>query len=262
MQSTLAEFSARFKFRFTHHLLIGLEREHHFTDLAGNIVPIAPQVLAWLKQYTNGRHVCHGYELSGCQGEERIERPCRLHELDNLMGRNEAELRAAEKALSFQRAYWGAAPHDMPLDVYPDERYERIVRHWPIERLRAACRVTGVHVLIGMSDPETAVRAYNRAIEQFQYLCELGDSTNGERLQLFRDHLVDCIDPPPYRNWQHFHERMVERGFATDPRRLWDFIRISTHGAIEFRMFDTTDDWPRIKEWVRICLNICRNACK
>ena len=262
MQVTEPEFTAHFQFSPDNHLLIGVERECHITDRGGRIVPMAPQVLAWLNQNTNGRHTCYGYELSRCQLEERVERPCRLHELDDLMGRNEVELVAAEQALGFKRAYWGAAPTDMPLDVYPDERYGRIVQNWPIERLRAACRVTGVHVLIGMRDAETAIKVYNRVIRDFLYFCELGDSTNGERLQLFRDHLVDAFEPPSYRDWQHFYEQMVARGFVADPRRLWDFVRISVHGAIEFRMFDSTDDWARIREWARICLVKCRSACE
>ncbi len=260
----MEQFKKLFRFNPENTLKLGVERECHLTDLNGNIVAIAQNVLGWLYSNTNGRGKCYGYELSGCQFEERVERPCGLDEILGLMLRNQVEITMAERALGFKRCFLPLGPSDMPLEHYPDERYDRIVETLSFEALLTACQVTGVHILVGMPDPETALEVYNEITKHFFDLCRMGNSYDEEifspRLKAFVKNLVDVCEPPAYGSWQDFYKRALKEGFDKDPKRLWDFIRISVHGAIEFRMFDTTKSLDKIVLWADVCQSICREA--
>ena len=274
-EESIKLFMNQFSFHAENTLKVGVERECHLMK-DGKIVPIAKQVLEWLWTNNDGRCHCYGYELSACQLEDRTEKPCDLAEVKKLMLKNEADIQDAEKALGFRRVFLGAAPADIPLDHYPTERYDRIVQRLPRQALLAACRVTGVHILVGMPDHETALKVYNQVIKYFEMLCRLGYTFSSERLdlyeevvdnadkisfsprvRLFFEHLIEVRQPPPYADWQEFYTRACREGFVNDPRRLWDFIRISKHGAIEFRMFDTTSDLDRIVFWAATCRSLC-----
>lgn len=278
--ASLEEFKSKFQFNPQYALLVGAERECHLLR-DGRIVPIAQEVLNHLWARTNGRGCCYGYELSGCQLEERTAGPTELSCLKSTLLENEAEIVAVENELGFTRAFLGAAPEDMPLDHYPCERYDRIVSKMNRSTLLAACRVTGVHILIGMPSHAVALNVYNQVIKHFTMLCRAGCVTGHQRLQiyeqvvndfgvpdwhisprlqLFLDHLVEIREPPPYESWEQFYERACHDGFVDDPRRLWDFIRISVHGAIEFRMFDTTADIDKVVAWAVMCHGLCKVA--
>ncbi|MBT6574327.1 hypothetical protein HN858_05440 [Candidatus Falkowbacteria bacterium] len=275
----LQEFIGKFAFAPEKGFKIGVERECHLVDQTGIIVPRAPEVLTYLLSRANGHASCYGYELSACQLEERLPGPSNFWEVKKLLLRNAEEIEAAERALGFERVYHGVAPEDMSLEVYPDERYLRITKKMPVEMLRAACRVAGVHILVGMPDAETAMKVYNRTVAFLPELCTLGHTQTGdrlavyrsvvlkgiyksERIKLFEDYLTTAPVPPVYKDWQAFYERAVIEGFDEDPRRLWDFIRLSKHGAIEFRMFDTTESIDLIMLWVEYCLDLCQRLAK
>lgn len=278
--ASMEEFAAKFSFDQANDGLVGVERECFLTR-GGRPVPIAPKILPYLKSSCNGRAHCYGYELSACQLEDKTPRACRLDELPGLMAQNEMEIRQAEKQLGFERMHCGTGPEDMPLDHYPDPRYDKIVSLMDLAALKAACRVTGVHVHVGMSSLEKALRVYNKVVKYFPMLCRVGcvhfdgrmdcyqvvvDSFGkkqiySDRIMLFMNHLVNGVRfPPAYQSWQEFYERAVREGFVNDPRRLWDFIRISTHGSIEFRMFDSTDDLDQIFFWASLCHSLCKEG--
>lgn len=282
MSSTSMEkFLGAFSFDSAKEGLVGVERECFLTRDGRNPVPIAKQVLTYLKDSCNGRAHCYGYELSACQLEDKTPRACSLSELKGFILENEADIVRAEKELGFARMHCGAGPEDMPLDHYPDPRYDRIVSLMPKESLMAACRVTGIHVHVGMPNHERALQVYNRVVKYFPMLCRVGcvhfdgrldcyqivvdnfgqKQIYSDRIMLFMNHLVNGVCfPPAYESWQDFYERAVREGFDSDPRRLWDFIRISTHGSIEFRMFDSTNDLSQIFFWASLCATLCKEG--
>lgn len=149
----------------------------------------------------------------------------------------------------------------MPLDVYPDPtgRYQRITKDMPRKILRAACRVIGTHVHVGMRDHEMALRVYNYAIRHLAELCEMGNGSFGERLAIYKQMAPD-YEPKPYASWEEYYNTALEKGFAEDPRKCWTLIRISVHGTIEFRMFGATDSIDRIVSWATRCHQICQEA--
>ncbi|MEI6627451.1 MAG: glutamate-cysteine ligase family protein [bacterium] len=274
-----SQFRQRFYYRPEYAGYVGVERECFLTNEHGEIAPIANQVLARLKADNPSRADSFGYELSACQLEERTCGPCRLDRVHDSLLVNDQQVIESEKALNYRRLFLPVAPFNMPLDVYPNERYQQIVQKISVDTLRAACRVAGVHVHIGLPDHETALRVYNQAVDHFGELCQMGHTQIGSRLeiytqaaqnmsktqfadhfQLFKGHTVTAFQPPKYASWDEFHKRALRDGFAENPRNLWDLIRLSGKGTIEFRMFDTTADLDRIMRWVYRCHEICRRA--
>lgn len=249
------EFLNRFQFKEAGEGLVGIERECFLMNSSGEISPLAVPVLASLNG--DGRF---GYELSACQLEDRVG-PCRIENLRAGIDENEAMIQKSEKSLSFSRSFYEVGPRDMPLDVYPDpkRRYQRIIQGMSKETLLAACRVIGTHVHIGMKDHETALRVYNEIIKHCRELCEMGDSSSGKRLSIYKVTARDN-QPRPYESWEGFHSYAMANGFENDPRSCWHLIRISVHGTIEFRMFGATPDIDKIVGWAEYCHRLCQEA--
>lgn len=252
------EFLKQFKFDPSKKLLIGVERECHFKDKAGNIVPLAEKVLNYLEGLEGYEDGHFGYELSACQLEWRIG-PCSLSELKRKMLKDEIVLKKIEEKLGFSRSFEEVAPENMPLDVYPDPtgRYQRIVKNLPPHVLLAACRVIATHIHVGMPDYHTALKVYNSVIPHLSDLCKLGDHSNGKRLEIYKIMAPNFL-PPFYKNWEEFYELSIREKFTDDPRSCWHLIRISVHGTIEFRMFGATENIEEIVNWAKICYKICK----
>ncbi len=249
---TLNQFKRKFAFDINNAWEIGVERECFLTDTKGNIVPIAPKVLKSLEDYPE-----YTYELSACQLECRAG-PSSIEGLRNEFCKHEAQMTQLEQRLEFKRSFTEVGPHDIPLDVYPDPsgRYARIVETLPKETLRAACRVIGTHVHVGMPDHDTAIRVYNKATENFEALCEKGNGSFGERLEIYRI-MAPNYQPKPFGSWQNFYETAIKQNFVDDPKKCWTLIRISVHGTIEFRMFGATSNLDRVISWAKLCHDLC-----
>lgn len=241
----IGSFTKQFNFSPFLRGYVGVERESFITNRSGIIVP---QAIAILEQLPNNGH--YGYELSACQLETRTE-PCQ----------NTTELRKAllsvhipatvlAKTLGLKLFYIPVALDNMPLDVYPDPsgRYQAITKKWSTDILLAACRVAGTHIHLGVSDGDEAIRAYNNLVEHFEALVHTGNISEGERLKLYRLVAPDST-PILYESWDHFYHSMLERGYAENPRECRDLIRISIHGTVEVRVFDSTPDIAKIVIW-------------
>ncbi len=152
-------------------------------------------------------------------------------------------------------AFFEVADKDMPLDVYPVERYLRIAGSLPTNVLQAACWITGTHIHIGMPDPETAINIYNNIVSsgEVDNLCAMGDKSCGERLSLYK--LMQSEPSPDIYpdGWKSFYNHSISDEFTEDPRKNWKLIRISPHGTIEFRMFGATDSLSEIYNWAKAC---------
>lgn len=248
------KFLAKFAFRPEGDMLVGIEREVLLTRNE-SIAPIAEEVLRHIG--VNGRY---GYELSACQLEDRVG-PVRVENLLTTLQANEREIRQAEEELGFQRFTFEVGPANMPLDVFPHPtgRYQEITKDMPREILLAACRVIGTHIHIGMPDRETALVVYNGIIGNWEDLCRMGDGSSGERLAIYAKMAPDFV-PPRYTNWRCFFEEALQKGFESDPRKCWHFIRLSVHGTIEFRMFGTTRDLERVVTWAKRCHDLCHSV--
>ena len=246
---------------------MGVEQECFLTSvdgegrIGGKVAPIAGRSVAALPKRSGDSFLPeYGYELSACQLEYKVG-PCTIDEFDGRLVQLEEELSVYEKRLGFRRRHFEVGPEDMSLEVYPDPsgRYQEIVKTMPRNILLSACRVIGTHVHVGMPDHETALKVYNHVIRKCDWLCEVGNGSFGERLEIYRVVAPDC-DPSPYTDWSDLFRVACAKGFDKDPRRCWTLIRISKHGTIEFRMFGATESKDRVVKWAKLCHDLCAEA--
>lgn len=242
-QTELADFLARFKFMKSMNGYVGIEREHFLVSQTGELVPRSVEFL----QFINDSRWT--YELSACQVESRTrpQKDLSAMKLELLENTNNGERVAENLGLCLVNQEVGDAR--MSLDVYPDPRYLEIVRTITQERLEAACRVTGIHLHLGVKNMEHALLVYNSLIPHLEMFCRLGNHSNGERLKLYKTMAIKWL-PIVYEGVEHFFEIASRDGFVTNPRNCWQLIRISVHGTIELRMFGATDHADEILWWV------------
>lgn len=226
-------FLSQFKFKPGLRGYIGIERERFIVDAHGTTVPRAREFLdaiedpAWI------------YELSACQAEDRTKPQKKLVDVWRELCANDRNAKRILKSMRAKLVAIEVAPENMPFDIYPDPRYLDIVARISGEQLRAACRVAGVHVHIGMRDLDHAIRAFNKLRRYLRLLCSLGDGSCGERLRLYKI-MAPQWNPPEITSPKHFFELATTQGFTQNPRSCYWLMRISIHGTIELRMFGSS----------------------
>jgi gamma-glutamyl:cysteine ligase YbdK (ATP-grasp superfamily) len=237
---------------------VGLEREVFLsTDPEGSLM--VPQAMRALKILVDSQYRSHFVpELSACQLEYRTS-PVKIDDLAEELITLDDDLCKRLAPIGLYPVYREVGPADMPLNVYPEDRYAVISGRMRIEVLRAACRVTGTHVHVGMPDLETAIRVYNHVIEHTDELIELGDGSAGERMRLYRIVSPRC-DPFGVDSAQDLYRLAREQGFDSNLRNCWWLIRITRYGTIEFRVFGNTLDIYKVEEWARVCHKLCLEA--
>jgi gamma-glutamyl:cysteine ligase YbdK (ATP-grasp superfamily) len=245
----LKKFKSSFGFRKELTGFIGIERER-FLFFNGLTVPQAPLFLKYCSSNWT-------YELSSCQVEDRTNPKKELNEVKKELEINDREGKRVGEELGFSLENLEVGPKDMSLEVYPNKRYLQIIKSLSLDVLSAACRVTGTHIHIGMPDLKTAISCSNllRHKKYFDRLCQIGDHSDGQRLNLYKLMANDWY-PPYYRNERHFFEVAKKKGFVENPRNCWNLIRISVHGTLELRMFGSTSDINEILSWVRFARSI------
>lgn len=240
---SFSDFLSRFQFHPELRGYSGIEREFFLAGPDGRLVPQSPRFLKTVDD------VAWTYELSACQVEHRTD-PCRgLDDLREQLRAGTELGQVTAECLGMRLLVSEVGPEDMTLDVYPDVRYLRIVETLPLSILRAACRVAGLHIHLGVSNMDEAIRVYNAGIEAVDRLIRLGDHSSGLRFDLYRQMATQWM-PNRYESPQHFYTIACERGFADNPRNCWDLIRITRHGTVEFRMFGMTSSLDEILGWV------------
>lgn len=253
MVHTLKAFQNLFKFNPDNAWKVGVERECFIVDSMGRPHPKAQYVLP--KLHAISPRNMFTYELSACQLEGRTP-PVALSKLIAELTEMRRLQDTVLKSLRLQSSYTEVGPIDMPLDIYPLPRYIEMVKSRSTEEVRAACRVIGTHVHVGMPDHERALKAYNLARSVIARLTHRGDKSKGERLKLYRSFAPDA-EPPKFETWEEVYAYALTHGFASDPRKWWGLVRISIHGTIEFRMFGATKHEDEIVGWAKECREIC-----
>ncbi len=236
-------FLSRFNFQKEMKGFVGIERERFLTNSDNGFVPQAENFLSAIS------NSLWTYELSACQIEDRTKPFKEIKKVRDALVENDNLGKNVAEKLSLHLQAIEVGPEDMPLTVYPDPRYLRIVSKISRERLSAGCRVASIQIHFGMPDLETAIEKSNIVREYLPLLCRLGDHSQGRRLALYKK-MAPNWKPPQYRNVEHFFEVARQQGFSENPRNCWHLIRISIHGTIELRMFGTTDDLEEVLNWI------------
>ena len=242
-------FMDQFAYRQTKAGYIGIEREAFLLDCADRIVPHVRHILPEFNSED------YDYELSASQLEHRIG-PTDTVNLRRDLVSQANEMRRKLSELRMDLLYVGAGPTSVPLDHHPCDRYNEIVALMPKRVLKAAVRVAGTHIHIGMPDRLTALATYNRVVDHTDELCEMGDQSNGERRRLFSI-ITNNLTPKKQPTWYEYYQTAMNEEFHDDLGKCWWWIRISRFGTIEFRMFDTTESVDQIVEWANYCHKLC-----
>lgn len=237
-----ATFFAKFRFNPGLRGAIGIEREYFLTDEHGAVTPQAERFL----QQATAEWTC---ELSACQVEHRTAPHLNRVELRADLARGQRT--GAEIAARFlcRLTAGELAPENMPLDVYPTERYRQIAASISRDRLRAACRVAGLHIHNGVANLDEALRVHNAIARHIDHFATLGDHSQGERLRLYKT-MAPNWEPPIYESAAHFYEVARAQNFLEDPRSCYHLVRISVHGTVEVRAFGMTYDIDEIDHWI------------
>jgi len=163
----------------------------------------------------------------------------------------------AARSIGLRLQAMETAPSNMSLEIYPDPRYLRIASSIPRRMLRAACRVAGTHVHVGVPSIETALALSNSLREQMSDLIDMGDGSQGKRIALYKK-MARNWDPPHYDSPEHYFEVASSQGFAANPRDCWHLIRINPKGTVECRMFGATPFVDETLYWVECVLDTAR----
>ncbi len=252
----IQEFMNKFHFKDEYCLFLGIEREVFLKNKDGSFVSgeTTKSVLDALGDIER-----FGYEFPACQLEDRVG-PVRLKGLKTALLQNDKKISSALKQLNLAISR-KEVEEDISLEVFPDPsgRYQKLAEKLDDEVLLAAFSVIGTHIHVGVPNHKIALKIYNQVIKYTDYLCYLGDNSNGERLKLHKKVTPDFY-PQKYKNWEDFFRIAQEKGFAENPRDCWSVIRISTHGTVEFRMFGASSDVYEVISWAKICHKICKDA--
>ncbi|MBD3311105.1 MAG: hypothetical protein GF349_01235 [Candidatus Magasanikbacteria bacterium] len=228
----------------------GVEWEMFLLNSEGQYSPKAYDFLQNAKNYYG--HERWTYELSACQVECRTEPSADLSAL-------EFDLREAKKQATHIGRIIGCktvgievADDTLSSDVYDDdERYRKLAKTIPQDRLRAACSVANVQVHIGCRDIHHAIEVNNKLVPHLEFLSDIGDNSNGNRLKLYKQ-MAKNWHPQIYRDPEHFDKVAESQGFDQDLRNCWHMVRISRHGTVELRMFGNSDSVNHILCWVKV----------
>jgi glutamate---cysteine ligase / carboxylate-amine ligase len=143
-----------------------------------------------------------------------------------------------------------------PFALWEEQRIVRRPRyHDLVDALRFVARqelIFGMHVHVGVDDPEKAVHIANGMRVHVPVLLALsanspfwrGDSTGlmSSRMPIFRQFPRVGI-PPAYKDWEDYQRRigfMIESGVMEDPTYLWYDVRVHPKfGTVEIRACDS-----------------------
>jgi gamma-glutamyl:cysteine ligase YbdK (ATP-grasp superfamily) len=233
---------------------VGVEREQFLMSPDSSVyMPQAKRFLSAIRNHS------WTYELSACQVESRTSPQTDLSATKIELLANENMGNKIAGKLGLRILNQEVAKTDMPLDVYPNPRYLEIVKQIPEDRLRAACRVAGIHIHFGTRDINHAIAINNLLAGYLDVFCRMGDHSNGERLRLYRL-MAENWQPVIYESPEHLFEVSKKEEFRDNPRNCWKLIRISIHGTVELRMFGSTDNVDEILEWVSRVKSITKEA--
>ncbi len=259
---TREEFLAQFRFRPEYVGFTGVELELYLVDpRTGMPVPRAKEFLDRI----NGRGWCKDtapwvYELGACQVEFRTP-PLRTEQairesLEAAIGHG----RQVAAQMGLRLTAYAAAPAEMPLEIYPDDRFPAIIARWEAEgkhdRVVACCRVAGVHLHLGMSSMAMALHVYGRLQSHTERLLTArAPEGQAERVELFQL-IYDRLDPVRIPDVDELWRLAIsadrpDAAFKGDLAAWYSWLRMTRYGTVEARHFGATDDVDRILGWRR-----------
>jgi carboxylate-amine ligase len=134
-------------------------------------------------------------------------------------------------------------------DIYPDARYDAIVED--MQMVARSNLIFGLHVHVGVEDPETAIHLMNAARYFVPHLLALSTNSPFWRgmetgLKSYRCKVFDKFPRtnvpeyfPSYSEYTNFINLLISTGCIDNAKRIWWDIRLHpTFPTIEFRVCD------------------------
>lgn len=193
-------------------------------------------------------------ELSACQVEFRTKPHSDTGSLIEEF--EELKYEGAETASMLGVGFSGQSPWrgEISEKAYPSERYERIKEEeLAPDQFRAAIRLNGLHVHVGVGSLDEALQVYNRLVESLPELLEAGASEY--RRELFGRLCGEEITPPKYKDTFSILGHAFWSGWFWDFDDNWAWIRISPDlETVEVRVFDATLKPEKVRGLVDLVL--------
>ncbi len=252
------EFINKFKFNPQKRLWVGVEEERLIMQ-DGRSVPKAKEVLSGLSP-------AFTYELSAHQIEMRTMPTSSVDECCLELMRNRKVLQNRLTFMGLNSKAMPVAPQDMPLDIYPDPRYSKVVApSLSPERLSAACRIMGTHVHVGVVNIQEALLVNNALVNNLSRLIQVSGKENFERLRLYSVVVQTRHIPKEYEGVAEFisaAQIRTETGQVVyrDPKDDWGLVRVSRHGTVEVRLFPATEDLLKVRTRITLVKDIATRA--
>jgi carboxylate-amine ligase len=180
---------------------------------------------------------------------------------------------AAAEALGLRVAAAGAHPTSAPEEqaIVPEERYHAFVEYAGVSARFQG--VSGLHVHIGVSDPEACYRALEGVLPWLPLLLALSANSPyfaGRETGLLSSRapvlaqLPRSGAPPPfgsYGAWEAWVERLGRLGVAADDTRIWWDVRPAPRfGTLEIRMPDQPTSVALSGAFAAVVQALCREA--
>ncbi|MBI2689849.1 MAG: carboxylate-amine ligase [Acidobacteria bacterium] len=134
-------------------------------------------------------------------------------------------------------------------DIYPDARYDALVED--MQMVARSNLIFGLHVHVGVEDPETAIHLMNAARYFVPHLLALSTNSPFWRgmetgLKSYRCKVFDKFPRtnlpeffPSYSEYMNFVNLLISTGCIDNPKRIWWDIRLHPNfPTIEFRVCD------------------------
>jgi len=239
---------------------MGVEQEFFLIDKKayekGIILPV-PKAKEFLRRisgyYLNNEWT---YELSACQVEYRTDPHLDLNDII-------FELKQAFDTGSSLAHEMGCCLYavdvidipNFPMDIYPTKRYKEISKFMARDVLLAALQVTGIHIHYGCRDLIHALAVYNILVEYIVCFMEMGDSSNGKRLDLYKK-VAPNMMPPFFENTSDFEKKVAVFGSLSN---CWYLIRITRYGTVEIRAFGSVSNYDKVLNWLKEVKRIVSN---
>lgn len=115
----------------------------------------------------------------------------------------------------------------------------------PPDVFSEAYKVPQVVIGIKMPNFDNAIIAYNRLIQNFEYIKSLGDG----KLVYGKQKMARMKPPRACKSWSLFFEEMVNRGYAFNISKCIDLISIRENGCINVMIFDHEPTSEKIHDW-------------
>lgn len=245
------DFLSKYRFSVSGAGLLGAEVEYFLSKRQGPFQPVPDSPV-----FLRGVGSEWGYELSACQVEHHTSPTDSLQKLGRLLVQGRSQ--GIERARQIGRRLVAVeiAPEDMNLAIYDlDPRYVELAKKLPVEVLRAANRVAGTHLHIGMSSWEEALAVHNALAHHYREFLAMGDHSGGERIRLYKS-MAPNFEPPQYLSLDHFCEVARTQNYLHDPRSCYHFVRINPKGTVEVRAFGIPRDPLETLRWMKAMLAV------